>query len=112
MNFRALVRRKTIVLVALAFLGVCASAQETRKAINKPQPVYPEIAKSLMLKGTVRIEVIISPDGEVKSAKVVGGHPVLAQAAMEAVKKWRYAPAKMESTETLEFNFERFERAN
>jgi TonB family protein len=107
MNFRALVRRKTIVLVGFTLLGVCASAQEPRKAINKPQPVYPEIAKSLMLKGTVRIEVIISPDGEVKSAKVVGGHPVLAQAAMDAVKKWRYAPAKTESIETLEFNFER-----
>jgi TonB family protein len=107
MNFRALVLRKTIVLVAFAFLGVCASAQEPRKAINKPQPVYPEIAKSLLLKGTVRIEVIIGVDGEIKSAKVVGGHPVLAQAAMDAVRKWRYAPAKTETTETLEFNFER-----
>jgi TonB family protein len=107
MNFRALVLRKTIVLVALAFLGVCASAQEPRKAINKPQPVYPEIAKSLLLRGTVRIEVIIGVDGEIKSAKVVGGHPVLAQAAMDAVRKWRYAPAKTETTETLEFNFER-----
>jgi len=56
--------------------------------------------------GIVRVEVVVSPNGTVKDAKVVGGHPVLANAALEAVRKWRFEPAAMESSGVVDFKFE------
>jgi TonB family protein len=53
----------------------------------------------------VRIKAVVAPDGEVKRAEVLGGHPVLADAALEAVKRWKYAPAKLETPIELEFHF-------
>ena len=44
-------------------------------------------------------------NGTVKDAKVVGGHPVLATAALDAVRKWRFEPAAKDTTETIEFEF-------
>jgi TonB family protein len=58
------------------------------------------------LTGTVKVEVVVSPNGTVKDAKVVGGHPVLANAALEAAKKWRFEPAALESTGVVDFKFE------
>jgi TonB family protein len=56
--------------------------------------------------GNVKVEVVVAPNGTVKDAKVVGGHPVLANAALEAVKKWRFEPAPTESTGIVDFKFE------
>jgi TonB family protein len=70
------------------------------------QPAYPELARKMNLTGTVKVEVVVAPNGSVKDAKVVGGHPVLANAAMEAIKKWRFEPAAMESSGVVDFKFE------
>jgi TonB family protein len=78
----------------------------TRRAKSKVQPVYPELARKMNLTGTVKVEVVVAPNGTVKEAKVVGGHPVLANAALEAVKKWRFEPAAMESSGVVDFKFE------
>ena len=56
--------------------------------------------------GTVKVQVVVSPNGTVKEAKVVGGHPVLASAALDAIKKWRFEPAPVESTGVVDFKFE------
>jgi TonB family protein len=58
------------------------------------------------ISGTVKIEVVVSPNGTVKDARVVGGHPVLASAALEAAKKWRFEPASVESSGVIDFKFE------
>jgi TonB family protein len=58
------------------------------------------------LAGTVKIEVVVAPNGTVKDARVVGGHPVLANAALEAAKKWRFEPASGESSGIIDFRFE------
>ena len=50
------------------------------------------------ISGTVKIEVVVAPNGTVKDARVVGGHPVLAGAALEAARKWRFEPASGEAT--------------
>ena len=60
----------------------------------------------MSLTGTVKIEVVVSPNGAVKDARVVGGHPVLANAALDAAKKWRFEPAPVESTGVIDFKFE------
>jgi TonB family protein len=58
------------------------------------------------ISGTVKIEVVVAPNGTVKDARVVGGHPVLASAALEAAKKWRFEPASVESSGVIDFKFE------
>jgi protein TonB len=77
-----------------------------RRAKSKVQPVFPELAKKMNISGTVKIEVVVSPNGSVKDARVVGGHPVLAGAALDAAKKWRFDPASGESTGVIDFKFE------
>jgi TonB family protein len=93
-----------------AALLLCAAAantsgQEARKAISKPTPRYPEIAKQMKLVGTVKVEILVGPDGKIKSTNVVGGHPVLIDATLVALKEWKYEPTKTETAETLIFNF-------
>jgi TonB family protein len=69
-------------------------------------PVYPELARKMKIVGVVRVEVTVSPNGSVKSAKLVGGHPVLANAALDAVKRWRFETAAAESTGVVQFRFD------
>jgi len=98
-------------LLALALTPLAGQAQQgqdeiSRKAKNKVQAIYPELARKMNLAGTVKVEVVVLPNGTVKGARVLGGHPVLANAALDAVKKWRFEPAAMESTGTVDFKFE------
>lgn len=77
-----------------------------RRIKSKVVPEYPAIARQLHLDGKVKVQVTISADGRVTDTKVIGGHPVLAQAAVAALKKWRFEPAPKESTEIIEMNFD------
>ncbi|MFZ0318792.1 MAG: energy transducer TonB [Candidatus Sulfotelmatobacter sp.] len=77
-----------------------------RRAKSKVQPVYPELARKMNITGTVKVQVLVAANGTVKDAKVVGGHPVLANAALDAVRKWRFEPAAGESTGVVDFKFE------
>jgi TonB family protein len=93
---------------------VCrVSAQEkmktedlTRKAKRKVAAVYPDVARRMSITGTVRLAVVVAPDGTVKSSTAVGGHPVLVSAAMDAMKRWRFEPAPTESSGIVEFKFQ------
>jgi TonB family protein len=78
----------------------------TRKAKSRVQPEYPDLARKMHLSGTVKIQVVVAPNGMVKDAKVVGGHPVLAGAALDAVRKWRFEPAAVESSGVVDIKFE------
>jgi outer membrane biosynthesis protein TonB len=49
--------------------------------------------------------VVITPDGHVKSTRVIGGHPLLVQACQDAVKEWKFTPAPEETTQIVEFDF-------
>jgi TonB family protein len=85
-----------------------AQAQETgeRKVKFKIAPQYPEIARKLGLTGVVKLEIVVAPNGSVKDTKVIGGHPILVNAAVDAVKKWKFESASAESTTTREFKFQ------
>lgn len=78
----------------------------TRKVKSKVSPVYPDIARRMNISGTVKVLVVVSPSGVVKTTKVVGGHPLLVGAAMDALKKWKFEAASDESTGTVEFKFQ------
>jgi TonB family protein len=60
--------------------------------VKKVAPVYPPLAKHLRLQGKVTVQVVISKTGNVASVKVLSGHPLFAQAAIDAVKQWQYKP--------------------
>jgi len=81
--------------------------QETakRKATAKVPPKYPALARQLKLSGKVRVEVIVSPDGHVKGTRIVGGNPILAEAALDAIRMWRYEVGAKETTEVVEIEF-------
>lgn len=93
------------VTLLCGFTGATLFAQQTRKVLSNPEPVYPELAKHMRLTGTVKATLVIGADGLVKDVQIHGGHPVLIDAVESAVKKWKYAPASSETTAQLEFNF-------
>jgi TonB family protein len=76
-----------------------------RKIVNQVVPAYPELARRMQISGTVRVEVVIAPNGKAKFTTVLGGNPVLALAAVDAIGKWKWAPAPQESKEIIELNF-------
>jgi len=99
--------RKTLVVLTVATAMTLmrpALRAEDRKVKTQVDPVYPELAKNMHLNGTVRVEVTVNEQGGVKNTKVVGGNPVLADAAVKAVQKWRFEPGP-EETKLLTFDF-------
>ena len=94
------------------FLPTPAYAQDelSRKVKSKVSPVYPDIARRMSISGVVKVVVVVAPNGAVKSTKVVGGHPILVNAAMDALKKWKFEPSSEESTGTVEFKFQPMEQ--
>ena len=109
--------QRTVAIVLALSLGMTAGASFTRaqtaqseeivrRAKTKVQPAYPELARKMNITGTVKIEVTVSTNGTVKEARVVGGHPVLATAALDAAKKWRFEPAAAETSGVIDFKFE------
>jgi protein TonB len=55
-------------------------------------PVYPPLARQARIQGTVILKIVINKDGDVRNVQSVSGHPMLAPAAVEAVKQWKYHP--------------------
>jgi protein TonB len=68
---------------------------QAAKLIRNPQPVYPQIARQARISGTVELSAIIGEDGHIQSLTVVSGHPLLRQAALDAVKQWVYQPTTL-----------------
>lgn len=98
-----------ILAVTVGPIGIQAQQQDdeiVRRAKSKVQPAYPELAKRMNIAGTAKIAVVVAPNGVVKDARIVGGHPVLANAALDAARKWRFEPAPSESSGVIDFKFE------
>lgn len=104
--------KKMLAVLATALFAVSlAFAQQTnieegkRKVKSKVTPAIPELARRMNITGKVKIEVVIAPDGHVKSSHALGGHPVLVQSCLEAIKDWKFEPAPEETTQVVEFDF-------
>jgi TonB family protein len=76
-----------------------------RKVRSLGKAQYPDLAKRLNLTGTVKVEVLVGPDGKVKRTRVLGGHPVLAAEAEKAAMQSEFEPGPKETTEIIEFKF-------
>jgi TonB family protein len=94
----------------IVFSSSSSFAQEqpeaaTRKIVSKVVPDYPELARKMKITGTVRVEVTVASNGKAKFTQVVGGSPVLAKAAVDAIEKWKWASGPQETKELIELNF-------
>ena len=78
---------------------------DTRKSVKTVPPVYPAIAVKMRVEGTVKLDATIDPDGSVSDVKVVSGHALLVQAAVEAVKKWKYESGDGKATQAVSVEF-------
>ena len=86
-------------------VSLSASEQALRKVVYKEEPAYPDIAVQMALHGTVKIRIWIASDGSVRRLEYVGGHPLLAESALKAIKNWKFEPAQKESAEIIEVKF-------
>ena len=93
----------------LAILAVTfhpATAQESaRKVVTRVSPQYPVLARNMNLQGSVKADVIVAPNGTVKSIQIKGGHPLLGQAAENAIREWKWEAAPHETHEIVELKF-------
>jgi TonB family protein len=78
----------------------------SRKVKMKVEPAYPVEARRMGLAGTVKLLVVVAPNGSVMSTKVIGGHPLLVVAAQQAIKDWKFEPGAEESSGVVEFRFD------
>jgi TonB family protein len=103
----------TRVVIRVATVGVLVCAMQTtlpaetakRQALVHPDPIYPSILKRYNVGGVVKIEIVVAPDGKVKTATLKGGDATLGQSALETVRLWKYTPADSESVLSIEFRF-------
>jgi protein TonB len=80
---------------------------QNRKVRVRVNPSYPDLARLMNLSGSVNLLVTVAPDGTVKDCHPLGGHPILIEAATDAVKRWRYEPAAETSTISVMLKFDR-----
>jgi protein TonB len=78
--------------------------------IRKVQPTYPPLARQARIQGQVMLQALISKDGSIENLRLISGHPMLAPAALEAVKQWKYKPYMLngepvEVETTVQVNF-------
>src|SRR5579864_4591900 len=99
-----------IAICVVLSTSLCAPAHSaenssSRKVVSQVQPRYPDVAKPMHLNVIVKLQASVEPNGHVKDIKVLGGGPVFIEAAMTAVRKWKYEPAAQDSTEYVEIKF-------
>ncbi len=92
-----------VAILAMAPLAMAQDGGRSRKSVGKP--VYPELAKKMNISGTVKVEVVVTPAGSVRSAKALGGHPLLIEAAVTAAKQSKFEAGPDETTEVIPFQF-------
>lgn len=76
-----------------------------RRIVYRVEPEYPEDLKRIGVGGYVRVDATISPKGTVEDATVAGGNPILAEAAVKAVRKWKYVAQDSQTKAQLIFHF-------
>jgi protein TonB len=89
-----------LAVVLLPGMGLLAQPQpaqvpprvQEQRLLRRVRPVYPELAKKARIQGAVRLAVLIDEEGVVQRIKLISGHPLLVEAAIDAVRQWRYRP--------------------
>ena len=99
-----------LVAAVMAVFPVKSPAQEpsegSRKVLVQTPAQYPILARSMNIRGTVKLQAQVAPNGSVKKIDVMGGHPLLTQSAVTAVGHWKFEPAPKETKESVEIKFD------
>jgi protein TonB len=95
-----------ILFMSSSSLSAQDQSDSKRKIVTKVTPNYPALARTMNISGTVKVEAVVAPDGTVKSASLTGGHPLLGQAAVDAIRKskWEVAPHETHELITVRFH--------
>jgi TonB family protein len=110
-----MVRSTTVAVLALCSMLAVPStfspaqqeqSESKRKVISRIVPAYPDLARRMNVRGTVKLEALVATNGNVKSLQVRGGHPLLTEAAQTAILKWKWEPASHETREPVEVRFD------
>src|SRR5215831_488377 len=98
-----------VVFLTLSFSSPASNAQaaseHARKIVYKVDPLYPDLARRMSMQGMVRLEAVVTVSGKLKHAEVLGGNPLLAKAAVDAMEKWKWEPSPQETREIVLINF-------
>ncbi len=104
--------RVFLLIFAMAVVGpISALAQQVedqgdRAVLQKVTPIYPELARHNGMAGSVKLKVLVAPDGRPKEVDIIGGNPVFIEAASSSVKKWKWTSAPHETTQVVEIKFQ------
>ena len=79
--------------------------EAARRLERSSPPEYPAIAERMKLTGTVQVQALVKSDGTVKDVRILGGHPLLADALARAVIHWKYQAGPKETMEVVKFSF-------
>ena len=93
------------VALALVVLFALSAAAEERAVKSRVPPIYPEIAKRMRASGMVSIEATVDASGSVTDAKAIDGNKLLAPAAEDAVRKWKFESGAGVTKVRVEINF-------
>jgi len=96
----------TMVIAGSGFSPAQDEPMAHRKVVVRVAPSYPELALRTNIHGAVKLIVLIGSDGRVKTTQIAGGNPVLAQAAVDAVHKWKFEASPQPTKEVIELKFE------
>jgi TonB family protein len=83
-------------------------AKSDRKLVSRVEPDYPPVLRMRQIGGTVKLQITITAAGSVENPKVLGGNPILAESAVAAVKKWKFAAGDTATNTTVSFEFNPF----
>jgi TonB family protein len=97
--------KATFLLAGLLSLCTLARSQD-RKVKTRVAPVYPQMMKKMNIGGIVKLNVVVASDGRVVETTPIGGHPMLVEPAMEAVKRWKFEPAASQTIVVVEVKFD------
>jgi TonB family protein len=94
-----------LLVVCFCLFAVALLHADTRKSVKTVPPVYPAIAAKMRVEGAVKLDATIDSDGSVSDVKVVSGHQLLVNAAVDAVKKWKYESGDGKSIQPVSVEF-------
>ncbi|HEX8813223.1 MAG TPA: energy transducer TonB [Terracidiphilus sp.] len=107
-QFRRALSSQLVHLALVVFLAASAvNAHADERAIKtRVPPVYPELAKRMKIGGIINVQATVDAEGKVTDAKATNGNRLLAGAAEDAVRKWKFAPGDGTAVVTVEINFQ------
>ena len=94
-----------LTLISPYYLRGQEAPENARTIVRRVQPQYPTLAQRMSIKGSVKLEVVVEPDGRVKAVSAKGGHPLLVEAAQDAIRQWKWQSASHETLESVEVRF-------